>query len=114
MTTTDETPLHVQQAEGLHRLADAVASGADMSYGMQYLVENLTSVYVSFDGPARENLTAFATGMRDAGADVEVRNEPENCTVIATFGVLKVQKSASAKEMASESPVAYEPLVLPS
>ena len=110
-----EKPLHIQQAEGLRHLADAIEAAPEVGASLTYALRSMNDFIVEDDARPREELRAFHAAMKAAGAEVSVKNSERGCEVRAKFpGGVVVTLSASAAVMAGAQPnlPAYEPLVI--
>lgn len=120
MTTPDETPLHILQAESLRRLADAIEQNPELAEVFKHAFGRVHAPFIDVDSQtdAREDLARFAEVMKEAGAEVSVKNGPARCYVYAKLGVVVTYRTADPAQMEgpSEPPrkPAYEPLVVPS
>jgi hypothetical protein len=110
-----QQPLHIRQAEGLRKLADAIEANPGLSTYMRFPMRNFDAYLVSDEDQPRATLRTFHAAMTAAGADVVIKNGTNKCEIQAVFhDAFVVTMSATAAVMAGEKPnvVAYEPLVI--
>jgi hypothetical protein len=107
-----ETPLHIQQAEGLRQLADMIEQNPEIAH-------TLRAAFSSFGVCVRENARAELAGLyralKTAGGEPRLDNKIDECRVSGKLAAVNVYAWASAEWMKDNEPkrvVAYEPLVV--
>lgn len=112
--STDKRPRHIQQAEALRKLADAIEQDAEVAklfdFPLAYMHSPLTS---REDG--RAAMERYARVLTAMGATVAIVNAADRCTVSAKLGPLGFEAWAHAHQMGGRAaplppPPPYEPL----
>ncbi|MEV5720637.1 hypothetical protein AB0L41_42800 [Amycolatopsis mediterranei] len=110
---TEESPLHIRQAEGLRRLADMIEQNPQIAGHLAYALDGILSP-VSERLDAREQLSTFARVAKTTDAEVTIKNDRASCAVFAAFGPVRIEMYASAAKMAGQPQPTpeYEPLAV--
>lgn len=107
--STNEIPLHVQQAADLRKLAEMVENHPEIADHMSFALRTMDNYIVR--GDARAPLRAFHAAGLATGGDVSIADSGIRCLVKVVFGVVTVTLSADADLMAGVTPKPkYAPL----
>jgi hypothetical protein len=112
MTTDNEIPLHIQQAEGLRALAEMIEQHPEIAKELSYALHNILSPIVRSNPDPRGTLLTFHGIAKASGAETGIENGVESCSVQIKFGPVAVKVYAPAARMAGQKPAPkYAPLL---
>jgi hypothetical protein len=90
MTTDNEIPLHIRQAEGLRAVADMIEANPEMAPLLAYSLRNISAPTGSVDDP-KAAMATFARATVKHGAKVRKDGSSEWFRVAATWGPVEVE-----------------------
>lgn len=109
MTPTDETPRHIQQAEGLRHLAAFIEANPELACSFQYTLQDggLNAHLIHFEDKA-EGLGVFARAALRAGAKVDKDIDEDWHNLVLHFGAIHVDVLARRDEVCERVQVGTE------